>query len=189
MKPLPPLNAQPSSTGLRIADLTVIESLLFLPGRWAYLLLTSKVLESATSVTQGEFQNSGPTSGESSLAPLCLLCPTTFTRRQLPGRFKVSQYLTVRACLPPRRTTAQCQVEPPPLSAYFCPPHHHRFSKVQRSLKEAQDAKLQCPDSSTSKGPQTTKVSPKSLYLLIQLPTQFPTERFRECPCGVVLGR
>lgn len=166
MKAPPPLNAQPSSsTGLRIADLTVTESLLLLPGRWAYLLLTSKVLDSASPVTQGEFQNSGPTSGESSLGPLCLLCPTTFTQRQLPGRFKVPQYLTVRACLPPRRTTAQCQVEASTPFCLFLPPSdHHRFSKIQRSLKEAQDVKPQCPDSSTSKGPQTAEV-PLKLFI------------------------
>lgn len=60
LKPFPPLKAQPSSTGLRIADLTLTGSSLLQPGGWACLLLTSKILESVSPGLQGTLLTQTP---------------------------------------------------------------------------------------------------------------------------------
>lgn len=91
-------------------------------------VLTTKVLESASSVPQGEFQHSDPTSGESSLGPLCLLIfnfqphswPHTTCTKAASKWIQGSSVLTVSGC-PLLRWTGGRQNAPPP-PACFCSP-------------------------------------------------------------------
>lgn len=137
LKPLPPLKAQPSSTGLRIAELTLTGSLLLQPGGWACLLLTSKILQSVSPGLQGTLITQTPSQSNLTGLPVFSYLASNFSLPYPASKLVQGPPVSGSQCLSPPCMNYWSVVDRAPcpflvISGPLCPSQAQPSAKVSR---------------------------------------------------------